>query len=173
MVDKLIRLTAEQRSSFVAYLDGELDEQQSRQIENLLAQNEVARHDMESLAATWELLDEMPRVKASESFSQKTMETLQLENREFSLQDQPWFQQSRRIGTLLLGSVLVLVCGVLGFVAARSLPPSAEDVMIRNYALLKRLDQYQEIGSSEFLDRLQRSVEWSRRPASPREREAR
>ncbi len=170
MVEKLIRLTAEQRSNFVAYLDGELDEQQSREIEQLLSQNEVARHEMESLAATWEMLDVIPRPQASESFSQKTMETLQLENREFSLEDHPWVQSARQVLALAGGWVVVVLCGVVGFVAARSLPPAQADSMIQNYPLLQQLDRYQEVGTPEFLERLQRNNEWSRRQTHSTER---
>lgn len=171
MVDKLVRLTSEQRSNFVAYLDGELEEPQAREIEQLLTQNEVARHDMESLAAAWELLDELPRVNAPENFSQKTMATLAMEGQHTSLQEQPWYLTTRYYTRMVIGWILVLACGAGGYLAARTLPPSPNDALINNYPLLRNLDHYQEIGSSDFLDKLQRSAEWSRRHLRPLSRQ--
>jgi len=169
MVNKLARLTAEQRDSFVAYLDGELDEQKAQEIERLLAQNEVARHDVESLAATWELLDALPTMEAPHDFASKTMATAKVEQAELPWQEQPWVLQSKRLTLLLAGWTVVVVCAVGGFLLARSVPPSDNDVLINNYELIRHLDEYQEVGSTEFLERLQRSVPWTNRDRSKTE----
>lgn len=173
MVNKLARLTAEQRDSFVAYLDGELDEQKAQEIERLLAQNEVARHDVESLAATWELLDAMPTMEAPHDFASKTMATAKLEQTAPPLQEQAWFLQSKRLTLLLAGWTVVVVCAVGGFLLARSVPPSDNDVLINNYSLIHNLDEYQEVGSIDFLERLQRSVAWTKRNRPSANTEAR
>lgn len=163
MVDKLVRLSAEQRSNFVAYLDGELNEEETRGIEQLLASNEVARHDMEALATAWELLDDLPRPNAPKDFAEKTIATLKLEEQKIPLQEQAWFQQVAGYARLLGGLVAVIGCGVVGFLVARTVPPSRADLMLENYQLLEHLDTYQEVGSSDFLIRLQKNEEWVRR----------
>ncbi len=163
MVDKLIRLTADQRSNFVAYLDGELNEEETRGIEQLLASNEVARHDMESLATAWELLDDLPRPNAPKDFAEKTIATLKMEEQQTPLQEQAWFQKATQIGGLVAGVAVVLFCGVAGFLVARSVPPSRADVMLQEYPLLEHFDSYREINSADFLTRLQKSEEWTKR----------
>ena len=162
MVDKLVRLTADQRSNFVAYLDGELSEDETRSIEKLLASNEVARHDMESLATAWELLDELPRANASTGFAEKTLEILKQEEHVVPLGEQPWFQRTIKYGNFAIGWGLVFCCGVVGFIAARSVVPSRADTLIHEYPMLEHFESYQEIGSSDFLNRLLKSKEWSR-----------
>lgn len=162
MVDKLVRLTAEQRSDFVAYLDGELNEERTRGIEQLLASNEVARHDMESLATAWELLDELPQENAPKDFAEKTIATLKMEDQQIPLHEQVWFQQAEKHGRFVIGWVFVLCCGMAGFLIARSVPPSRADALIHEYPLLEHFDSYQEIGSTDFLNQLQKSREWSR-----------
>jgi len=161
MVEKLVRLTAAQRSNFVAYLDGELNEEDTRSVEQLLANNEVARHDMESLATAWEMLDELPRSNAPKDFAEKTIATLKMEDQVTPLSEQPWFQKTTRLGSLAVGWILVLGCGMVGFLVARSVPPSRADALIHEYPLLQYFDSYQEIGSADFLQRLQKSKEWA------------
>lgn len=161
MVDKLVRLTATQRSEFVAYLDGELNDDETRSIEQLLASNEVARHDMESLATAWELLDELPRANAPTDFAEKTLATLKMEEHVVPLSEQAWFQQATKYGKFAIGWSLVLCCGMVGFLVARSVPPSRADTLIHEYPLLEYFDSYQEIGSTEFLSQLQKSTKWS------------
>ena len=54
------------KEDLVAYLDGELDEQASQDIEQTLAQSPAARREVEALARTWKLLRVLPEVKASD-----------------------------------------------------------------------------------------------------------
>ncbi|MCA8989491.1 MAG: hypothetical protein KDA78_17710 [Planctomycetaceae bacterium] len=160
MVDKLARLTADERSDFVAYLDGELTENQTQNIERMLAQNEVARHDLESLATVWELLDTLPKTKAPEDFAQKTIATLKMSEQERSFTDEPWFQQATVLAAHAVAWVAVLAVGLAGYLGARSYPPAEADLLIQNYELLNELDRYREIRSVDFLKRLQSSPEW-------------
>jgi len=163
MVDKLVRLSASQRSNFVAYLDGELSEEETRGIEQLLASNEVARHDMESLATAWELLDDLPRTNAPKDFAEKTIATLKMEEQVTPLHERLWYQQVTKYGSLLAGVLLVIGCGVAGFLVARTVPPSRADAMLQEYELLEHFDGYEEIGSADFLTRLQKNGEWVKR----------
>src|SRR5579859_2895023 len=73
---KLARLSSEQRENLTAYLDGELDEATTQDIEQVLAVSEVARHEVDMLSRTWDLLNALPTHKASEEFTHKTMSNL-------------------------------------------------------------------------------------------------
>ena len=68
-MDKLSRLSTEQRGDLVAYLDGELEEDATAAIEHVLAHSNVARNDVEMLARTYDLLDQLPHLAAPEKFA--------------------------------------------------------------------------------------------------------
>jgi anti-sigma factor RsiW len=70
---KITRLSGEERENLVAYLDGELDPQQIREIELALGRSPVARHDVDMLARTWDLLDNLPQQQVGEQFVTETM----------------------------------------------------------------------------------------------------
>src|SRR5690348_13404435 len=66
MVPDQQRLSIDERSNLVAYLDGELNDAQTRAIATKLTQSLTARREVEALQKTWEMLDLLPRPKASE-----------------------------------------------------------------------------------------------------------
>ena len=60
---KLARLNPEQRDNLAAYLDGELEETATQEIEQILAVSEVARHEVDMLSRTWDLLNSLPALR--------------------------------------------------------------------------------------------------------------
>jgi anti-sigma factor RsiW len=66
---KIHRLTQQQRDDLTAYLDGELDDAATHEIEQVLAQSPVARNEVEMLTRTWEMLSLLPRAQAGEDFT--------------------------------------------------------------------------------------------------------
>ena len=156
-MEKTVRLNAEQREDLVAYLDGELPREQVQQIDQILASSAVARHEVEALSRTWELLDVLPTAKASETFVSKTMSNLKAMEAPYVLQDQPWFVHFRRIlvaGGWRLGLSL---SAWFGFHLTRNLIPNPNDERRRDLPTIENLDQYQEIRDIEFLRELKRS----------------
>ena len=75
----------EMRGNLVAYLDGELDEAATQKIEQTLAENSDVRGEVESLARTFEMLDELPRQEVSEEFTARTLSTIQVSRQDVSL----------------------------------------------------------------------------------------
>ncbi|MEX0585756.1 MAG: hypothetical protein WD176_03880, partial [Pirellulales bacterium] len=55
------------KADLVAYLDGELDAETSRELENLLATDPNARDEMQRMEQAWDLLDELPRAEVDEA----------------------------------------------------------------------------------------------------------
>jgi anti-sigma factor RsiW len=158
-MDKLQRLTAEDRDNLVAYLDGELDEEHTRRVEAVLAQSNVARTDVELLARTYELLDQLEPPKASVEFAEKTVATAKLDNVKPSLEQQRWYQLLRKFGPLALWPVATLVAGIVGFAVTRQGIPQQDDLLLEQYPVIKNLDTYSEVGSYEFLEQLSRDRE--------------
>src|SRR5689334_12512908 len=58
----------------VAYLDGELEPEAARQVEELLADDETARSRLNQLAASWDLLDQLPRATVDDMFTRTTVQ---------------------------------------------------------------------------------------------------
>ena len=154
MEKKLSRLTTEQRLDLVAYLDGELNESETQRIEKLLAESEVARAEVEVLAATYELLDELPRARASKDFTEKTMATARLEEVRPDISQSPLFRRLYRAVPYLGWTVAMIVAGGLGFAATRFWTPQPHDPLVRELDLIRNLDKYSEVGSVDFLQRL-------------------
>jgi anti-sigma factor RsiW len=61
------------REELVAYLDGELDAAARQSVEERLARDAEYRSHLQSLQQAWDLLDELPRSSASESFTRTTV----------------------------------------------------------------------------------------------------
>ena len=62
-----------QTADLVAYLDGELPEQDADRVENLLLTNPPLRRNAETLDRTWQLLNSLEEATASGEFTQKTL----------------------------------------------------------------------------------------------------
>src|SRR5919109_2292772 len=100
-MDKFSRLSGTQRANLVAYLDGELDDQETAEIESVLAASAVARNYVELLARTYDLLDELPRVKAPREFTERTLTTVRLDGVRPDITQTEWYRRMRRGAVLL------------------------------------------------------------------------
>lgn len=168
-MEKAPRLTAEQRDDLVAYLDGELEESRSGQIDQVLARSEVARHEVEALARTWELLDVLPRVAAPADFADTTMTSLKVAEVRTPITEQAWFESLRRAGVVAVWAAALSVSAVVGFqITSRWVPnPNAE--MLRDLPLLEKLHQFEDVKDVEFLRQLQKINAFAE-PAAPGDR---
>lgn len=155
-MDKAPRLSAEQRDDLVAYLDDELDTAQASQIDKVLSRSEVARHEVEALARTWEMLDVLPRVAAPSNFTQTTMTTLRTLEVQVPIVDRPWFKTLRLLGIGAVWVGCLSLAAWAGFFITTRLVPNAHDELLRDSAMIERLDLYQEVQDAEFLRQLQR-----------------
>jgi len=156
-MDKIPRLTAEQRSDLVAYLDGELAGAAVQEIEQTLAESPVARHEVEMLTRTWELLDTLPRAAASQEFIANTLTSIQALDHRTPLSEQQWYQRARR-GVVVAGWVAGLaMASAVGFLITSRWIPDKSAALIRDFPVIRELDTYTEIDNVEFLRELQES----------------
>lgn len=153
-MEKATRLTQEQRENLVAYLDGELDEAPSQEIDRILARSEVARHEVEALARAWEMLDLLPRPKASSDFTQRTMTTLRLQETPVNIADQPWFIYVRRGSVAVIWLAAIALSATAGFWATWQWYPNPNRELLEELPVVKQLDLYLEADSIEFLKAL-------------------
>ncbi len=147
-MDRIPRLSAEQRADLTAYLDGELGDDETRAIEQTLAASAVARHDVEMLMRTWDLLDALPRPAASPTFATKTLAGLKVEN----VSSAPnWRPHVDRALVALGWATWISAAGLAGFAAGHRLWPDESAPLVRDLPLLEKLDLYRDVGSVEFL----------------------
>jgi anti-sigma factor RsiW len=156
-MEKTVRLNADQREDLVAYLDGELPAEQAQQIDQIIARSEVARHEVEALSRTWEMLDILPSAPASEDFTAKTMTHLKVMEEPYLITGQWWFVYLRRTLAITGWLGALVVCGWLGFQVTRYWIPNPHEELIEDLPVIENLDQYQEADNMEFLIQLKNS----------------
>jgi hypothetical protein len=154
------RLTPTERANLVAYLDGELDDPESRAIATKLTQSVTARREIEMLQKTWEMLEHLPRPRASEAFTQRTLTEV---DRLSSAGDKIATAASRTLRRALAVGVCVLAslaCFGLGLILTRWAWPDPTSRLARDLSIAEHLDEYRDVGTLEFLERLDRTPEF-------------
>ena len=154
---KTLRLSADQRDDLVAYLDGELPDGQAQAIDQVLAQSEVARHEVEALARTWEMLDALPVPKASSEFVERTMTTLKVGDVPYNITEQPWFGYVKSGSVLAVWFAVLGLAGWVGFQITTRWVPNEQEQILNDLPVLQNLDAYQEVETFDFLNQLKQS----------------
>lgn len=157
-MEKTVRLNADQREDLVAYLDGELPEDQVRQIDQIIARSEVARHEVEVLARTWEMLDVLPPAQASADFTSRTMTNLKVIDEPFSIKGQWWYKHLVRTVAAVVWIAALGASAWIGFQITRSWIPNPNEALLQDLPVIESLDQYQEVGDIEFLKQLKQTT---------------
>lgn len=156
------RLSATERDNLVAYLDGELPDGVRDAMATALSKSVTARREIESLAESWDLLDLLPRPRASEQFLATTLG-------ELAKFDQPkvdWHQKARG-WTRSVGVSAALVAGLVavfgvGYAVVRWMVPDPTGRLQSQLSIARHFDEYQAIGGDfEFLKELDRLPEFN------------
>ena len=146
----------------VAYLDGELDGEQSAAMETRLRNDPKLRRMAEELDRTWGMLDALEPVAADEEFSQQTVQTV------ISTDSPALERRPRSVAGFLSAAVrsqalMWFGIGVIGTACGLSIAvfrgPSEESVrasrLLRQLDMLQRYPQYSIIPDVESLRQLQ------------------
>jgi anti-sigma factor RsiW len=112
-------LSDDDRASLVAYLDGELDEQEARLVEARISQDPAVRAEVESMKRTWELLDYLPRAEPSPNFTHRTVSLVTADH----MAAQRASRRRRRWAIGLAWAAAVLVAALAGFGGVTLLAP--------------------------------------------------
>jgi anti-sigma factor RsiW len=155
------RLTPGERANLVAYLDGELNEAETRVIATKLTQSATARREVEVLEKTWELLNYLPRPQASERLTERTLTEIQQLSlkggRLDSTLEQVWLRALR----VLIATVAALLALFLGYALTKWVWPNPTARLTRDLTIAEHLDEYRDAGTFEFLEALAASPEFS------------
>ena len=150
-------LDTEQVCDLVAYLDGELDEEQTEAVEQLLTESSTARQEVDTLTQTWDMLELLPTEKASEDFTERTLATVRVDRSDSAITQQPWFRQTRK-GSVLAGWVAGLtLASIVGFLTTNRWMADDSQPLLDDLPVIQNLDAYTDIDSIEFLEELRSS----------------
>lgn len=134
----------------VAYLDGELDAQAERRIEQRLATDPAVRQTLQELEHTWEMLDQLGADEVDVSFTQTTLEMVAVEaEAEVRQVDRDVPRRRRRLLLIQLGGITA--AAVVGFLAAVFLKPDPNRQLLEDLPVLEKMDEYRQVGDIEFL----------------------
>ncbi len=139
----------------VAYLDGELDAEASRGIEDRLAADPEVRQTLHRLDRTWEMLDELDPPQVAERFTQTTLEIV-AESAEEEVRRSRAEAPRRRRRRWAVATAGLLAAGLAGFLGVALFAPDLNRQLIQDLEMLQRLDQYRQINDVEFLRMLHR-----------------
>jgi anti-sigma factor RsiW len=142
------------QEELTAYLDGELDANEVRRVEERLARDAVYRAELQRLERTWNLLDRLPRATVDEDFTKSTIEMVAVAASQEALAVQsslPQRQQRRR----LIGLAGLAAAALVGFVAGHLIWPSPNQALLRDLPVLENLDRYYQADNLEFLQALE------------------
>ena len=142
-------------SELVAYLDGELTDSQAEAVERRLSSDAEFRQRLHQLQRTWDLLDSLPRVEATEAFTQSTLEMVAV-RAELEVAEGSQLARAKRWIAGAVGAAGATAAVIAGFAFGRSLWPSPDEPLVRDMPVVERVDEYLLAENIEFLRMLQR-----------------
>lgn len=134
----------------VAYLDGELEAEEVERVEQRLASDEHFRRRMQLLQRSWDLLDDLPRAEASESFTQSTVSVVALK----AVDSQSFWQRHRTALVASLASLATIAAALLGYLAVYSWFDRPNQLLLRDLPVIEKVDMYTAISGIDFLREL-------------------
>ncbi|HZZ71041.1 MAG TPA: hypothetical protein VFE24_02245 [Pirellulales bacterium] len=137
----------------VAYLDGELSAEQSRQLEERLSTDDAAREELQRLEKVWDILDGLPRANVNENFARTTVEMVTMAAQQ-DLAVERVELPKRNLRLWLATAIAVLLAGFIGFAGAVSFIPNKNSTLLHDLPTIDNLEMLQRADSVAFLQRL-------------------
>lgn len=137
----------------VAYLDGELDDESNRALEQRLATDSGLRSQLGQLQRTWDMLDHLGLAEVGETFTRTTIEMVAFAAEE-EQQEEDAKRPHRRRRRWLLGAAGIAASFAVGFGLVWSFWPNPNRQLLEDLPVLERLDEYQQIDDIQFLELL-------------------
>lgn len=145
------RLGVGERANLVAYLDGELNDAEARAVATKLTQSLSARREVDALERTWELLEFLPRPKATDQLVTRTMSVAVMDG---ARGDRLGAAAGRYARVALAAAALLATAGLTlaaGYAATHWAWPDPNARLARDLPLAEHLDEYRAVGTIDFL----------------------
>ena len=144
------------QEELVAYLDGELEPQASRDVERRLATDPEYRQLLQLLSQAWDALDQLPHVQPPENFAGSTVAMVAQGARE-EVAELKSSTSRRRLWGILAGISGMAVALLLGSVITAAILPEPDAALIEDLPVIENVDVYLYADDIEFLHRLEES----------------
>lgn len=138
--------------NLVAFLDGELPDEEAAAIKDAASENSELKHRISQLQASWELLGEIPAVQPSPQLAQSTIEMVTLAIAKDTRTWGQWIGENRWV--LLAG--LLSICLFSGWGMGRFASAQADRQMIEDLHLFADSIALKYIGDEDTLRRISR-----------------
>jgi anti-sigma factor RsiW len=138
------------REELVAYLDGELDAEHSRRIEQRASEEPEARRMLEEFDRTWHMLDDLEGQPTSEDFTRTTLAMVAQAASDDVAKDKAEVPRRRRRAALWIAAGMISAAAA-GFLITAAVAPDPNAQLLRDLPVLENFDRYQDVGSVEFL----------------------
>jgi len=147
--------TIEIETELVAYLDGELDHASAQRVERRLSEDPEFRRRLQQLQRAWDLLDQLPRVEASENFASTTVEMVALRAATDSDHSVGRWRRRRFVAWSLRAMGLAAAI-VVGYLVVQVRQQAPERRFLRDLPVIENVDLYLNADDIEFVRQLQR-----------------
>lgn len=159
-----------QTAELVAYLDGELPEQDADRVEQLLLTNPPLRRNAESLDRTWQLLNSLEEATASGEFTLKTLasiSTVSAESDSVSATDRRWSHKKHLLWSVTARALIWCLAGfiacsaglLLSRKARRELTDPTDAQILKDLNLYHQYPKLWRIPDVEFLKEVSENAE--------------
>jgi anti-sigma factor RsiW len=138
-----------------SYLDGELDAEGVRVVEERLARDANYRAELQRLQRAWDLLDRLPRSSVREAFSTTTIEMVAVAAAQEAAAVQSALPRRRR-RQRMAGTLGALAAGLVGFAIGHALWPNPNNQLLEDLNVLQNFELYYQADNIEFLRLLDR-----------------
>jgi hypothetical protein len=148
------RLTEQERADLVAFLDGELDDDDSQNLETKISSSVSARREIEALEKTWSMLDWLPRLDAPADFAGQTVSRIHSQQLRSERIEGRVKQVAGVTGKTLAWALCAAAALVVGFVGMRYAWPDPTRELIGDLEIAQNLEMYRAVPDVKFLDDL-------------------
>ena len=137
----------------VAYLDGELDVQSVRQVEDRLSIEPDLREKMTALEQTWNMLNELETVPVDKELVRSTMEVVTLTIEKELSAGEKHFGRKKWLDRCILAATL-LMFSVIGYQLMMLVGIQRNKQFVEDIPIIRKMNMFKEIDSFGFLETL-------------------
>lgn len=138
----------------IAYLDGEVDPQTSREIERCLAEDPHLVQRMRQHQRAWDFLDDLPREEVSDKFAQTTLQMVAVAAAGDVEQRSVTAQMRRRWLPAAAGTSLI-AAALVGFWLASTRLARPNRELLQDLPVIENLEAFQQVENVDFLRALE------------------
>jgi anti-sigma factor RsiW len=144
------------QEELTAYLDGELDGEHRRRVEDRLAREPEYRTELQRMQRAWDMLEELPRATVDDSFARTTIEMVAIAAADEARTQALAVPRRRRLSALL-GTLGIVAATLLGFLLGVKIWPNKNRELLQDLPVIENFERYRHVESIEFLRMLDES----------------